>query len=236
MRELTRADATRREGRGLVRELAAPVCRTVPWRALAGGNLLGLLAAAVPRLSGGAGGPWVALALLRAAVLAHALALAFLLDDPARHTTAAVPVRRPLRVALRLALVAPVTALWWTAALLLVPSSVRPPAGAVTLEAAATCALALAGAALAVRLADEPRPGPSVAAALLFTAFLTVLLWPERWPLFCSPGDPKWGEAHERWAWLLAGALLVLGVCLREPVRGRAWRRGRRPSLSPSGA
>ncbi|MER5444842.1 ABC transporter [Streptomyces sp. NPDC002764] len=222
--------------RELTRELIAPVCRTLPWRALAAGSLLGLSAVAVPRLSDGEPGPWATLALLRAAALAHALALTFLLDDPARHTTATVPARRPLRVALRLAPVAPATALWWTAVLLLVPSSVRPPTGAVTLEAATTCALALAGAALAVRLTDEPRPGPSVAAALLFTALLAVLFWPDRWPLFTSPGDPKWGEAHERWAWLLAGALLVLGACLPEPVRGRAWRRGRRPSLGPSGA
>ncbi|MDC2960587.1 ABC transporter [Streptomyces gilvifuscus] len=222
--------------RRLIGELVGPEVRTLPWRALVAGSLLGLLPVALSRLPGGEPGPWAALTLLRAAALGHALALAFLLDDPARHTTATVPVRRPLRIALRLALVTPVTALWWTAVVLLVPSSVRPPTGAVTLEAAATCALALAGAALAVRLADEPRPGPSVAAALLLTALLAVLLWPARWPLFASPGDPKWGEAHERWAWLLAAALLVLGACLPEPVRRRTWRRGRRPSLSPSGA
>ncbi|MFI8232335.1 ABC transporter [Streptomyces sp. NPDC085900] len=222
--------------RRLIGELVGPEGRTLPWRALVAGSLLGLLPVAFSRLSDGAPDPWAALTLLRTAALGHALALAFLLDDPARHTTATVPVRRPLRIALRLALVTPVTVLWWTAVVLLVPSSVRPPTGAVTLEAAAICALALAGAALAVRLADEPRPGPSVAAALLLTALLAVLLWPERWPLFTSPGDPKWGEAHERWAWLLAGSLLVLGACLPEPVRRRAWRRGRRPSLSPSGA
>ncbi|MEU9395006.1 ABC transporter [Streptomyces sp. NPDC048324] len=236
MRELTRAEAGRGEVRGLVRELAGPVFRTLPWRAVVAGSLLGLVAAAVPRLSDGAGGPWVALNLLRAAVLAHALALAFLLDDRARHTTAAVPTRRPLRAALRLAPVIPVTALWWTAALLLVPSSVRPPTGAVTLEAAAACALALAGAALAVRLSDEPRPGQSVAGALLVTAVLAVLLWPDRWPLFVAPGDPKWAGAHERWAWLLAGALLVLGACLPEPTHGRLRHRQPRRPLTPSGA
>jgi hypothetical protein len=192
----------------------------LPWRALAAGGVLGLLLAAAPRLSGGAPpGPWPALTLLRAAALAYALGLAFLLDDPARHTTATVPTRRALRTALRLALVTPVTALWWTAALLLVPSDVRPPWAGITLEAAATCALALAAGAAASRLTDEPQPGPSVASALLFTAVMAPLLMPERWALFVEVQDERWGAAHERWAWLLAGAVVAWGLSLPEPVR-----------------
>lgn len=144
----------------VTRELAFPVLRTLPWRAVAAGGGLGLVIAGVQRFAGGEPDAWAALVLLRSAILAHALGLAFLLDDPARHTTAAVPVRRPVRTALRLGYAVALTALWWTALLLLVPSEVRPPVGDITLEAATACALALAIGALAPRLTDEPRPGP----------------------------------------------------------------------------
>ncbi|MEU6258998.1 ABC transporter [Streptomyces sp. NPDC047043] len=203
----------------MIRELTPPVCRTLPWRALAVGSGLGLLLAAMPRLSDSVLAGWSPLTLLRTAAIAHALSLTFLLDDPARHTTAAVPTRRALRTGIRLGLVVPLTALWWTAALLLVPSEARPPALGVTLEAAATCALALAAGTAAIRLTDEPRPGPSVAAALLFTAIMAPLLLPERWQLFVWPEDERWDAVHERWAWLLVGAVAALALCLPEPVR-----------------
>ncbi|GDY75781.1 hypothetical protein SAV31267_052660 [Streptomyces avermitilis] len=105
----------------VIRALLGPVLRTLPWRALAVAGALGLVFAGLPRLW-----PWESLPPLRAAALCLALGLAFLLDDPARHTTAAVPTRRPVRTGLRLALVAPVAALWWTAVLLLAPGRPRP--------------------------------------------------------------------------------------------------------------
>jgi len=205
--------------RVLIRELTPAVARTLPWRALGVGAALGLLLASVPRLPADASFGWPPLTVLRAAALAYALALTFLLDDPARHITSTVPARRALRTGLRLALVTPLTVLWWTAVLLLIPSEVRPPWGAVTVEAAAACALALAAGALAVRLTEEPRPGPSVAAALLFTAIVSPLVLPQRWALFVWPQDKRWDAAHERWAWLLVGAVTALMLCLPEPVR-----------------
>ncbi|MFJ9543083.1 ABC transporter [Streptomyces sp. NPDC101225] len=206
----------------MTRELAPPAWRALPWRAPAAGAGLGLLIVGAPRLAGGTPDSWLALTLLRAAILAHALGLAFLLDDPARHTTATVPVRRALRTVLRLAPVVPVTALWWTAALLLVPERVRPPVGALTLEAAATCVLALAAGAAAVRLTDAPAPGPSVAAAFLFTAVVAPLLLPGRWALLVPVGDERWAAAHHRWAAVLVGAAVLWGLCLPEPLRRRA--------------
>ncbi len=115
--------------RGALLTLVRPVARTVPWRALVAGGALGLLAAAVPRLSGGEVTPWAGVNALRAAALCCALGAAFLLDDPARQTIAAVPVRRVLRHALRCALVLPPAAAWWTAAVLLVPEEARPRPG-----------------------------------------------------------------------------------------------------------
>ncbi|MGV9695000.1 ABC transporter [Streptomyces sp. NPDC003470] len=211
--------------RGLTRALAGPVWRTLPWRALGSAGVLGLLLAGTPRLTGAEPSPWQTLTLLRGVALVGALGLVFLLDDRARHLTAPVPTRRPLRQALRAALVAPAAVLWWTAVLLLTPAGIRPPAGDITLEAAAICGLALAGAAAAVRLTDEPRPGPGVAAALLVTAVLGPLLIPAEWALLVVPDDPRWPAAHDRWAVLLAAVVVVWAVSGPEPLGRRGRRR-----------
>ncbi|MEJ1201027.1 MULTISPECIES: ABC transporter [unclassified Streptomyces] len=212
--------------RGVTPALVGPVWRTLPWRGLAAAGTLGLLLAATPDAAGAEPTSWETLTLLRGVALIGALGLAFLLDDPARNLTAPVPTRRPLRQALRVAMVAPLAALWWTAVLLLAPSASRPPAGDITVEAAVLGVLALAGAATAVRLTDEARPGPSVAAALLLAAVLAPLLAPESWALFVPPEDPRWPTAHDRWAVLLAAAAVVWGVCGPEPL-GRWGRRSR---------
>ncbi|MFE9924419.1 ABC transporter [Streptomyces sp. NPDC005774] len=206
---------------GAWRALLRPVVRTLPWRAIGVAGGLGLLFAAAPRLMGDDATGRLALNALRMSAVAFALGAAFLLDDPARHTTAAVPTRRAVRHTLRLALVVPVAALWWTGTLLLVPAGVRPPVGGITLEAAATLALALAGAAFAVRRSDSTRPGQAVAGALFTTAVLASVLWPERWALFVAPDDEKWAAAHDRWTVLLCAALAVWAACGAEPVRRR---------------
>jgi hypothetical protein len=198
----------------------AAVARTVPWRAVGAGAVVGLLIVGLPRLLSGTPDAWLGLTLLRAAALAFALGLTFLLDDPARRLTTPVPTRRWVRSGLRVALVAPVAALWWTAALALVPAAARPPVGAITLEAAATAVLAAAAAAVAVRFTDEPEPGPSVAAGFLTLGLLAPLLLPARWDLFVAVGDPNWQAAHVRWAVLLAAAVLLGAACTAEPVRG----------------
>ncbi len=218
--------------RGVLLQLVRPVARTVPWWALAAGGGLGLLAAALPRLSGGEVTPWAGVNALRAAALCFALGAAFLLDDPARQTTAAVPVRRVLRHALRCAFVLPAAAVWWTAAVLLVPEEARPPAGDVTVEAATALALALAGAAFAVRRRGAGRPGQAVAASLLVAAVLAPLLTPSEWSLFTVPGDPRWADAHGHWTLLLCAALTAVAVCCVEPVRRRTLRTLRSPSRS----
>ncbi|MCZ9349852.1 ABC transporter [Streptomyces mutabilis] len=211
--------------RGVTRSLVVPVWRTLPWRALAAAGALGLLAAGFPALTGAEPAPWQTLVLLRGVALIGALGLAFLLDDPARHLTTPVPVRRPLRQALRVAMVAPLAALWWTAVLLVAPSASRPPAGDITLEAAVVGVLALAGAAAAVRLTDEARPGAAVVAALLLAAVLAPLLEPDGRALFVPPEDPRWPQAHDRWAALLVAVAVAWTVCGPEPV-GRRRRRG----------
>ncbi|MFF7789560.1 ABC transporter [Streptomyces sp. NPDC007991] len=205
----------------LTRELLLPVCRTLPLGVVGTAGGAGLLLAALTRITGETG-ERLSLQLLRAAVLAFALGLVFLLDDPARHTTATVPVPRPARIALRVALVVPATAAWWTAALLLVPPELRPPVADITLEAGAAFALAVAGAAVAVRCSEATRPGTRVAAGLLTSAVLAIFLWPGRWALFVPVEDDRWAAAHDRWAVVLGVAVLVGVLGAVEPLRRRA--------------
>ncbi|GAA4317008.1 ABC transporter [Streptomyces venetus] len=207
-------------------ELIVAVCRTLPLGLVGAAGATGLLIAGLSRATGEAG-EWLALPLLRAAVLAFAMGLVFLLDDPARHTTATVPTPRPVRIGIRVALVVPAAAAWWTVALLLVPGELRPPVGDITLEAGAALALAVAGAAAAVRFSEAVRPGPRVASGLLTSAVVALLFWPERWALFVPVRDGRWGVAHERWVVVLGVAVLVGGVCVVEPLRRRAWGVGR---------
>ncbi|MEU9170948.1 ABC transporter [Streptomyces sp. NPDC048420] len=218
------------------RALVVAVARTVPWRAVGAGTVVGLLVVGLPRLLAGPPDAWLGLNLLRAAALAFALGLAFLLDDPARRLTTPVATRRWIRTGLRVALVAPFAALWWATALALLPSEARPPFGAIALEATATAALALAAAALVVRFSDEPEPGPSVAAALLTLAVLAPTLLPARWDLFAAVGSPGWEAAHKRWAMVLGCAALIWALCAPEPVRRRTIRRRptSRPGTSPT--
>ncbi|MFD5075416.1 ABC transporter [Streptomyces sp. NPDC058371] len=202
-------------------DVIRPVWRSLPWGALGTGAGAGLLLAGAPRGLFGQPDPWLTLNFLRAAALAGALGLTFLLDDPARHTTAAVPVRRPVRVALRVGLVAPLVVGWWAVALALVPAGARPPVGAVSLEAAAVVVLALAVAAAGVRFSDEAEPGAGAAAALLGLGVSAPLLVPERWTPFVAVDDARWGAAHLQWAALLIALAAAAATCTLEPCRRR---------------
>ncbi|MFF7314846.1 ABC transporter [Streptomyces sp. NPDC008137] len=206
-------------------ELAVAVCRTLPLGLVGAAGATGLLMAALTRATGEAG-EWVALPLLRAAILAFAMGLVFLLDDPARHTTSTVPTPRPVRTGLRAALLLPVVAAWWTVALLLVPKDIRPPVADITLEAGSAFALAVTAAVVAVRRTDLTRPGARVASGLLTSAVLALLFWPGRWALFVPVQDDRWAAAHDRWAVVLTGAVLVGVLGAREPVRRWSWRGG----------
>ncbi|MCX4906765.1 ABC transporter [Streptomyces sp. NBC_00878] len=211
----------------MTRALITPVWRTLPWRALTAAGAAGLLLAGLPRLQSGEPDPWLGLNALRGAALAFALGLAYLLDDPARHTTSVVPVRRPLRVGLRVALVAPWAALCWTAALFLVPEGARPAAGALSLEAAGTAVLALTAAALTVRRMAATEPGVAVSTWLLSTAVAAYLLLPGTWTLLVTPDNPRWDTTHDHWAILLIAATAVGARACAEPLR--AGLRLRRP-------
>lgn len=237
MRERESAPATVRGSAGTpgrLGQLVRPVARALPWRAVGGGAVAGLLLAALPRLTSADPDPWTALLVLRGAALAFALGLTFLLDDPARHVTATVPTRRVVRAALRTALVAPLAALWWTAVVLLIPAEVRPPVGDITLEAAAATVVALAASATATRLTSEPEPGQRVAIALLATSMAAALFLPQSWGMFATPSDKNWAAGHDRWALVLVSAAALWAACGPEPLRRRRLLRTRRAQPGPS--
>ncbi len=223
--EMSEVGEARVRSAAVGRELLGPVLRTLPWRALGAAGGVGLLLAGAARWLID-GDEWLALNLLRATALTFALGLAFLLDDPARETTASVPTARPVRQALRVAVVAPFLAPAWTVAVLLVPGEIRPPVGDVTLEAAGTFVLALAAAAVAVRFNEAPEPGQAVAAAVLTSAVVVPLALPGRWAMFVAVRDERWAASHERWAWVLVGAAVVWAVCGPEWLGRRTLRAG----------
>ncbi|WP_405841451.1 ABC transporter [Streptomyces sp. NBC_01518] len=202
-------------------QLIRPVLRALPIRALGATGAVALLIAALPRLLSDEPDPWSALVALRAAALTFALGLAFVLDDPTRDLTSSVPTRRILRTTLRVALVAPFAVACWTAAVLLIPSKIRPPVGDMTLEAAAAAVLSLAAAATALRFTAEPEPGQRVAAGFLVVALVSPLALPNDWGMYVSPTEKQWGVGHDHWAMVLVGAALVWAACGPEPVRRR---------------
>ncbi|WP_328735770.1 ABC transporter [Streptomyces bobili] len=220
---------TTRRSRALLRSLAPPVWRSLPWVALAAAGGLGLLFAASTRLPDQTPGAEVGLTVLRVTALSGGVGLAFLLDDPARHTTAASPVGRPYRAGLRLAMATPLLALWWTTVLLLLPGPTRPPLGPVTLEALATATFAIALATATVRFTDGAEVGRGAAIWLGAAAAVAVLV-PARWGLLTLPADRWWEETQVRWAVLLAVTLASTALCVPEPLRRRQV-----PGLSPSG-
>ncbi|HEX4699848.1 MAG TPA: hypothetical protein VH857_10875 [Actinomycetes bacterium] len=144
---------------------------------------------------------------------------AFLLDDPARATTAAVPLplswRTALPVLVGLVLVGTLWAgvLAWAAA----TSATGLPWAELSLQALAWTILVLAVAASARRLGDLDEPGPGAAAATAVIALLIHQL-PGR---FSLTGDPAATATVIRWAALLAVGTLGLVLAGRDPAAPR---------------
>jgi hypothetical protein len=215
--------------------LVRPTVRSLPWTLLAAGWGMGLAIAAVPVLFSMHLSAAALANVVRPAALCGAVGMAFVLDDPARHTTGVPPVPRPLRQALRASVVLLVGAAWWTAVL----GVVRPgagaaqwaalPSGALTVEAGALSGLALALAAAVVRFSAVPMPGPAVAGAVLALPITAGALLPPRFALFVPPGDPRWEDAHLLWGGVLTAVLAAWTVCGPEPRRRAGGVHGGRP-------
>lgn len=218
----------------MVAALVRPTLRSLPWTLFAVGWGLGLAIAAVPVLFSMELSAEVLVNVVRAAALCGAVGMAFVLDDPARHTTGVPPVPRPLRQALRVAVVWLVGAAWWTVVLGVVRAGADPaqgaalPWGGVTVEAGALSGLAFALAGAVVRFSEIRLPGPAVAGAVLALPITAGALLPPRFALFVPAGDPRWADAHALWAGILIAVLAIWAVCGAEPRRRRGGFRRRR--------
>ncbi len=192
--------------------LLRPVARAVRWLPLLAGGVLGLAVVAVPvaltsRLTG-----TQLTDLVRAAATCVALGTAFLLDDPAARSTPTVPVARLTRNLVRVAVAVPAIALWWAVTLSTTPHLRR---GALTVEAAALVAAALALAATIARYTGDGTAGVYAAPAVLV---LGAVVWflPRPVALAATPDDPHWTVAHHRWAVVLGLAVVAFVWASRE--------------------
>ncbi|SEG73046.1 hypothetical protein SAMN04489712_11065 [Thermomonospora echinospora] len=221
----------------VVRALLRPAARCLPWTALAAGGGLGLVLVAVPGLFSPDIGVDAVVNLLRMAALGGALAIAFVFDDPARHTVAVLPVPRPLRQGLRVALLLPPVAVWWAVVLGVAAAGtddVALPVGALTGEAAALCALAVGLAAGAVRFTALTAPGPAAAGTLL-ALFVAATVLADDVPLLVPFGDDRWESAHRLWTVLLLLASAAWVVCALEPRRRLTPARAQPPVIVRTG-
>ncbi|MFC5746023.1 hypothetical protein [Actinomadura rugatobispora] len=208
----------------VLRALVRPVARSMVWMAPAAGAGLGLVLVAVPLVLSLELDAGTVLYLLRMAALSGALGMAFVLDDPARHTTDVVPVQRPVRQGLRLVLALPPLAAWWAVVCALAAAGTEGgglPVGAATLEAAALVAAALAIAAGAVRFTSAASPGLAAGGAVLAIAIASAVL-PGGLALTVPLGDDRWEEAHRLWAAVLTLGLAAWTVLAQEPAGRRS--------------
>jgi hypothetical protein len=138
-----------------------------------------------------------------------ALGTTTLLDDPAAPLVASSPSTRRWRHGLRLAVAAPAIAgLWWAASRVAAsPSPLATMAG--LLELAGLAAVAVAGAAFAVRH-DERSSGAAFAGPALLGFVVLVATLPEGWSLFPPQG-------HEgRWAAVAVAGLAATAGASRD--------------------
>jgi hypothetical protein len=196
--------------------LARPVRRSVRWQpVVTSGVLVALLL--WWRHGTQPGGPGVEL--VRACGLVLGVGTAFLLDDPAAPTTAAVPLPLSWRSAYRVVFGVVLVAVLWGGVLTWAvrTSAYHLPWGGLTLQAAAWTLLVLAVAATARRLGDLDEPGAATAAGMTVLALLIHLL--PAWLLLT--GDPATSASLTRWGAVLLVAVLALWLAVRDPAAPR---------------
>lgn len=180
--------------------------------------------------------------MLRLSAVPLATAVAFGLEDPTEGHLAGAGVSVAARRWVRLALLVPVAGgLWWGLAAfaaaapgLAQPDAATLPAGAMTIEAAAMLAIALAATAAVPDDIGTPR---SFGAAVVLAGLLIVAPFlPDAVALVPAVQDADgWRAAHVRWVWLGAIALAAFALLSRDPGRRSLYRllRPARPQAAP---
>ncbi|GAA2646579.1 hypothetical protein GCM10010399_94880 [Dactylosporangium fulvum] len=206
----------------LLGALAGPVLRAVRRGPLVGACGVGLAIVAVPAAADAVLRPDDLVLLLRLAALCLAVGVAFVLDDPAKPSTATTPVPAWAGGAVRATGGLIATAAGWAATVAVTLAGAQDgagealPVGDLTLEAAAAAVLALAFAVLGWARTPRGVAGTVAAPALIVAAAAATLLR-QRLTLLAPVNDPAgWAAAHRRWTVLLvaAGAVTVTGLVL----------------------
>jgi hypothetical protein len=226
--------------------LAGPVARTMPWGPLLAGCGTGIcVGLAVALFRGLSQSPPAIAAGVRASFVPVVTGLAFLLHDPHRQLTVALPVRAWLPSAVRVALALPVLGATSGAELYLAARALAAdlrgmgagPAGlpwiALAAELAAWCLLALAAAAVVARTRWHDLGGVvaalSAIAVLAFLGLAPLHLLPTAFIGMTAAQRHAWTLAWQLWAVVAVAAAALATWASRDP-----WRRARlRPAAGP---
>jgi len=168
---------------------------------------------------------------IRLACVVAAAAAAFVLDDAALRTVAAVPLAWSVRLALRAALaLAYVTILYglvvgWLAVVGpgMLPADVL---AALAVELLALLCIGLLGSAAAMSWFGYCEPGFAVSSGVAIVA-VALLTLPSRFE-FYAPLGAQWDAAHDRWLVVLVLAVVALLCAGRDPASALSIRRVRR--------
>jgi fluoroquinolone transport system permease protein len=191
--------------------------RAMRWQALVAGAALGSAVIGLSHLSEGGLLGSVHLGIVFATV-AIAIGAAFILDDPAATTLAAVPVTLRLRTALRLTLGLLLLALSLAAFAVLAWEALTHLAMAG--QAIGLASVGIAGSVLAGRLAGWQRPGTGGAAAVTAAVVADMLgLLPADALLTGGASVTHTTATITTWTVLLGSALLVTGWATTDPAR-----------------
>jgi hypothetical protein len=207
-----------------LRQLAPALLRSVRWQPTVAAAGIAAVVLAVRRDH--LGHPAQAMLVLRVVALLLAVGLAFALDDRSRRTVQSVPspawwrAAGQVSVALVPALAAWIAALGWVSA-----RAGDLPVLALSLEAATLAAVGLALAVGLVRWREVLDPG-AVAGPVLLVSGLMITQLPERVAVVVGPG-PSWTAAHLRCLAVLAAAVAVVLLALRDPAAPSPVRRSR---------
>ncbi|MEV0719401.1 hypothetical protein [Asanoa sp. NPDC050611] len=196
--------------------VAVPAVRALRFMPPLAAMVVGYAMIGVPAALSGASDPRLVVVLLRLAMVCAALGVGFLLDDPARPTTATSPAPAWLPLAARVGAGGVLLAAWWwatvfTAGAALGPAAVELPRGDLTLEAATVVAVALAGATVVWRRSGRGVVGLVAAPAFLAAVFAAALL-PGRVALLVPLGGSDWAAAHDRWLVVLVAAAVCTAM------------------------
>ncbi|HWC13357.1 MAG TPA: hypothetical protein VG929_02035 [Actinomycetota bacterium] len=175
---------------------------------------------------------------LRVAALLLCIASAFVLDDATEETIGHVPTPLLMRRGLRIALLLPLVASTWIGVVnvagdVAVRDGGPMPAGDLTLEAATLLAIALCASCVGARLASDRVGGIAAAPIVLGLVAVALFLPPDQKMILGSPSDPRWADAHEWWRAALVSAAVVFLWVNRSPGSYRAVARRRALKSAP---